>query len=49
LSRVLTHHICSLSPSNGEFEVGIFLPVSEEEREFAEEAVVDVSGGGDGL
>lgn len=41
--RTYRHHLGRLGAADGELEIGIFLPVSEEEREFGEEAVVDVA------
>lgn len=43
-----TYHLGRLSAANGELDIGIFLPVSEEERELCEEAVVDVANQLDG-
>jgi hypothetical protein len=44
----LVDHLSSLGTTNGELQVGILLPVSEEQREFGEEAVVDVANQFDG-
>ena len=44
-----THHLCSFCARDRELHVGIFLPISEEEREFGEEAIVGMACGGDGL
>jgi hypothetical protein len=41
--RRQTHHLRRLRTANRELEIGVFLPVSEEEREFSEEAVIDVA------
>jgi hypothetical protein len=43
-----TYHLGRLSAANGELQVGVFLPVAEEERELGEEAVVDVADELDG-
>lgn len=40
-----THHLCGLGAGYLKLEVGVFLPVSEEERELGEKAVVGVAGG----
>lgn len=38
-----THHFSRLGPADGKLQIGIFLPVSEEEGEFGEEAVVHIA------
>ena len=43
------YHFSRFSAGNGEFEVGIFLPVSKEQRELGEEAVVGVTRRRNGL
>lgn len=43
------YHLSSFGSCNGEFQICIFLPVSEEERKLAEESVVDFAGRGYGL
>ena len=43
-----TYHLSRLGVANREFEIGIFLPVSEKERELGKEAVVDVANEFDG-
>lgn len=48
-TKIDTHHFCSLGAGNGEFQVGILLPVAEEEREFGKEAVVGLAEGSDGM
>lgn len=45
----VSHHLSGLSTANRELEIGIFLPVAEEEREAGEESVVCVSGCGNRL
>ena len=44
----LVDHLRSLGTANRELQVGILLPVSEEERDLGEEAVVDVANQLDG-
>jgi hypothetical protein len=44
----LVDHLSSLGTANGELQVGILLPVAEEQRELGEEAVVDVANQFDG-
>lgn len=44
----LVDHLGRLGAANGELEVGILLPVSEEERELGQEAVVHVAHQFDG-
>lgn len=44
-----THHLCSFCAGDRELHVGIFLPVSEEERKLGEEAIVGMACGSDGL
>ena len=44
-----THHVCCFSPRDGEFQIGIFLPVSKKQREFGQESIKDVSRSCDGL
>lgn len=39
----------SLSACYREFEVGVLLPITEEQREFGEESIVDIAHRGDGL
>jgi hypothetical protein len=46
---VQPYHLRRFSTSNGEFEVGIFLPIAKQKRELRKKAVVRVSGGCDGL
>jgi hypothetical protein len=38
-----TYHIRSFGSGDGEFQIGIFLPVSEQQRELGQEPVVDVA------
>lgn len=45
----LVDHLCSFRACDVEFEVGVLLPVSEEERELGKEAIVGVSEGREGL
>lgn len=47
--RSQPYHLGSLCTSDREFQIGIFLPVSEEEGEFGEKPIVRVSSCGDGL
>lgn len=44
-----SHHFGSLGPSYGKLQIRILFPVSEEQRELAEESVVDIADGGDCL
>jgi len=37
------YHLSSLGAANSELEICVLLPVSEEERELGQEAVVDVA------
>jgi hypothetical protein len=39
----LVDHLSSLGAADGELQIGILLPVSEEERELGKEAVVDIA------
>lgn len=43
------YHFCSFGTSDGELKVGIFLPVSEQEWELGQEAIVGVPDGVNGL
>jgi len=43
------YHLRCLGSRNGEFKIGIFLPVSKEKRKLGEEAIVCISGGCDCL
>ena len=43
------YHLRSFSAGNGEFEVGIFLPISKQKRKLCKKAVVGVAGGCDSL
>ena len=43
------HHLRCFRSSDRELQIGIFLPVSEQEREFCEEAVIVVADGVDSL
>ncbi len=45
----LVHHLGRFGSGDVEFEVGVLLPVAEEERELEQEAVVGVAQGGQGL
>jgi hypothetical protein len=45
----LINHFSCLGASNTELHVGIFLPVSEEQREFRKEAVKDIPSQSNGL
>jgi hypothetical protein len=49
LFGIHSNHLCGFGAGNGKFEIGIFLPVSKEERVAGEEAVVGISEGSDGL
>lgn len=44
-----SYQLCSLRTSDGELQVGIFLPITKEKGEFGKEAVVDISSGSNGL
>ena len=44
-----SYHISCLGPRDGEFHVGIFFPVSEQQGELGEETIVDIASGRDGL
>lgn len=44
-SIVQPHHFSRFSASNGKFQVGIFLPVSEQEWELGEESIIGISCG----
>ena len=46
--QAVAYHFSRLGAANRELEIGILLPVSEEEGEFVEEAVVDVANKLDG-
>jgi hypothetical protein len=46
--RAGTHHLGRLGAADGKFEVGVLLPVPEEERELGEEAVVGIADQLDG-
>jgi hypothetical protein len=48
-NTAFVYHLCSLRAGNGEFKIGIFLPVSKQQRKLRQEPVVGVSDGGDGL
>lgn len=41
-----TYHLSRLCTCNAEFKVGIFFPVSEEQREFGKKAIVGLAGSG---
>ena len=49
LTSRTTYQLCSLSPSNRKFEICIFFPVPEQQREFGKETIIYVSSSGDGL
>ena len=44
-----THHVGSFGACDRKFEVGILLPIAEEERKLGKEPVVNISNGGYGL
>lgn len=46
MSPLTPYHFSGLGPSYGKFEVGIFLPIAEKQREFGKEAIVCVSRSG---
>jgi hypothetical protein len=46
---VQPYHLGRFSARNGEFEIGIFLPISKQKGELGKKAVVRVSGGCDSL
>jgi hypothetical protein len=46
---VQPYHLGRFSAGNGEFEVGIFLPISKQKRELRKKAVVCISGCCDSL
>lgn len=43
------YHVRSLGAGDGKLQVGIFLPITEQQRELGQEAVVNIAHGGDGL
>ena len=43
------HHVGRLGACDRKLEVGILLPIAEEERELRKESIVDISNGGYGL
>lgn len=43
------YHLSGFSASNGEFEIGILLPVTEKQRKFCKETVVNIASGRDRL
>ena len=45
----LTYHLSRLSPTDGELEICILLPVAEEQRELRQKLIVGVSGSCDSL
>ena len=44
-----TYHICRFSARNRKLQIGIFLPVSKEQRELGEESIINASCCRDGL
>lgn len=45
----MPYHICCFRTGNGKFQVGVLLPISKQQGELGQEAVVDISYGGDSL
>lgn len=43
------HHVCSFTPGDREFQIGIFLPVSEQQRELGEKPIIGMAHCGDCL
>lgn len=46
---MVTHQLSGLCPCDGEFQICVFLPISEQEGEFGKKSVVAVSCNDNGL
>lgn len=49
LKGTRSYHLCGFGSCDGKLQIGIFLPISEEERELCEEAIISVSCSGNCL